>query len=277
MSPRHELVLAAVLRILRPLVGLLLRQGIGHPAFSAALKRVFVEAADAELARRDMKRTDSAITLMSGVHRRDVRALRETSEVSGPQAAPPGPAGEVVARWLGDPRWQSPAGGPRALPHHGPEDSFDALVYSISRDIRPGAMLDELLRLGVVHTSATGITVDVAGFAPRADEAQMCALMRDNLHDHAAAAAANLLGERNLLEQALYVDEITAESAQVIERAARLAWQRTLQELLPPVQARYDQDAKATPPEARRHRARVGFYVYTDLPSPPDGSNPPPP
>ena len=41
----------------------------------------------------------------------------------------------------------------RVLPRSAdePAPSFDALVASVSRDVRPKAVLDELLRLGVVH------------------------------------------------------------------------------------------------------------------------------
>ena len=72
---RAGLVLAALLRLMRPLVRLLLRHGVQHRAFAIALKQVFLEAAQDELRSRGMAVTDSAITLLSGVHRRDVRTL----------------------------------------------------------------------------------------------------------------------------------------------------------------------------------------------------------
>lgn len=275
MSSRHHLVLDAVLGALRPLVGLLVRKGVGYPALAAALKPLFVDAAERELIRQGMKRTDSAVTLMSGVHRRDVRQLRSPpspATVSVP-AAPPGPTGEVVARWLGDARWQDAQGQPRPLARHGADDSFDALVHSVSLDIRPSAMLDELLRQGVVRDTEAGLAIDPAGFAPRQDEAQMCALLHANLHDHAATAAANLSGERNLLEQALYVDEITDTSAHALEAAARQSWQRTLHELLPLAQARHTADAETALASSRTRRARIGFYVYTTE----EPTAPPPP
>ncbi|MBE0547214.1 MAG: hypothetical protein IH627_06020, partial [Rubrivivax sp.] len=75
MSARSNIVLDSVLRVMQPLVRLLLRQGVSYPAFTAALKRVFLAAAQQELAARGMAQTDSALTLLSGVHRRDVRTL----------------------------------------------------------------------------------------------------------------------------------------------------------------------------------------------------------
>ena len=46
-------------------------------AFAAALKPVFLAQAEQELVRLGRKRTDSAISLLSGLHRKDVRALGE--------------------------------------------------------------------------------------------------------------------------------------------------------------------------------------------------------
>lgn len=104
MRSRSALVMNAALRVLHPLVRLLLRHGVTYPVFSAAIKRVFLDAAQAELAARHMPATDSAITLLSGVHRRDVRNLTRSAAETDPDTAsavdePLGLVGQVVARW----------------------------------------------------------------------------------------------------------------------------------------------------------------------------------
>ena len=75
MKDRPQIVLDSVLRLLKPAARLLLACGVTYPAFAAALKRVFLQAAQEELQSRQMPVTDSALTLLSGVHRRDVRTL----------------------------------------------------------------------------------------------------------------------------------------------------------------------------------------------------------
>jgi hypothetical protein len=263
--PTPALLLRQVLRLLRPLVRLLVRQGVHYPAFAAALKPLFLEAALTELARHGKPATDSAVSLMSGVHRRDVRELtraaaQRTSEA--PQSL--SFSSEVVAHWLAD-EGLSPRGKPRALKRHGEIDSFDALVATISRDVRPRAVLDEMLRLGVAVERGDEVLLASAGFAPRQDLADMAAAMADNLHDHAAAAAANLQGDANHLDQAMYVDELTPASITELQAAARQAWQAALKTMMAKAQARYDHDTKAgvnnTEP---KHRARFGVYFYSD-------------
>lgn len=266
VTTKHSIVLDSVLRVMRPLVRLLLRQGITYPAFAAALKRVFLDAAQDELDRQGMARTDSALTLLCGVHRRDLRQLRLTDEQpalaeAGP-AVPPSVAGEVAARWMSHRDWLV-RGRPRALPRSG-DGSFDALVASVSQDVRPRAMLDELLRLGVVREGESGIRLVEDSFIPRQGFAEMSALMADNLRDHAAAAAANLQDERNCLEQSIYVDQITAQSAQALQQVAVKAWAQAFKTVMREAQARFDLDAAQAPIEARIHRARVGVYFYSE-------------
>lgn len=265
MTTRSRLVLGAALKLLRPLVRLLLREGVAYPAFAAALKPVFLQAARAELAARGMSATDSAVTLLSGVHRRDVRRLGR--EAPPDEASPPlSLAAEVAGRWIGESPWLDAQGRPRVLPRSGP-GSFDALVAGISVDVRPRAVLDEMLRLGVVQETDAGIALHAAGFAPREGFEDMTALFAANLHDHLAAAAANLQGGINHLEQALYVDRISAASALQLERAAARAWQQAVRELMPLARERFEADA-VLPPSERSHRARFGVYYFSDREDP---------
>lgn len=261
MKSRPRIVLAAALRLLRPLVRLLLREGVAYPAFAAALKPVFLQAARDELAARGMAATDSAVTLLSGVHRRDVRRLGRLPLPADP-APPLSLAAEVAGRWMGEPPWLDERGQPRLLPRSGPA-SFDELVAGISSDVRPRAVLDEMLRLGVARESDAGIALHQAGFAPREGFEEMATLFAANLHDHVAAATANLRGGVNFLEQALYVDQISAESALQLERAAVQAWQQAVRSLMPLARERFDGDAGLAPAQ-RAHRARFGVYFYSD-------------
>jgi Family of unknown function (DUF6502) len=268
MDTRPQLVLHAALRALRPLVRWLLRHGVTYTTLAAALKRVFLDEAQAELAARGMAATDSAITLLSGVHRRDVRQLlREAPPDEAGVPAAPGLVGEVVGRWMTERPWMDARGRPRALPRAG-EQGFDALVAGISSDVRPRAMLDEMLRLGVVDEGEAGLTLRADGFAPRAGLAEMAALAAANLHDHAAAAVANLEGEADFLEQAVYVDGLSEVSAERVGRRALAAWKQAMKPVLREAQQAWEQDhaagTKAPASTAPRQRARFGVYFYRE-------------
>ena len=263
MKSQPTLVLDRVLRVLQPLVRLLVRNGVTYTVLAAALKRVFLQVAQAELAGRNMPQTDSAVSLLSGVHRRDVRELTRgpVSELGEP--GPLGLAAQVVARWMHDPAFVQSDGSTRVLPKGGEGSSFDNLVAGVSRDVRPRAVLDELLRLGVVQDTEDGLVLEGSGFAPRQGFEEVSWLTAANLHDHAAAAVANLQGEANFLEQAVFVDQISAASALQLQQAAKAAWKQAFHMVMQQAQTRFDGDAPL-PAAERGHRARFGVYFYSE-------------
>ena len=73
-TPASSLV-AALIRLLRPLVKLLLYHGITYPFLADLLKSVYVEVADREFPVEGKKQTDSRVSLLTGVHRKDVKGL----------------------------------------------------------------------------------------------------------------------------------------------------------------------------------------------------------
>jgi hypothetical protein len=55
----------------------LIHSGVGYTDFVAALKPIFYDQALAELERIQQNKTDSAVSLLSGLHRKDVSAFRQ--------------------------------------------------------------------------------------------------------------------------------------------------------------------------------------------------------
>ena len=269
MTPQPTLALDRVLRVLQPLVRLLVRNGVTYTVLVAALKRVFLQAAQQELAARDMLATDSAVSLLSGVHRRDVRnLLRGETAPNGGEPASLGLAAQVVGRWMNDPQFApAPASAPgarRTLPRSGSTGSFEALVAGLSSDVRPRAVLDELLRLGVVTETDDGVVLERSGFAPRQGFEEKSWLFAQNLQDHANAAVANLQDQSNFLDQAVFVHEITAESADRLRQVSLQAWKQAFATVMGEAQARFDADAALARPEQRQHRARFGVYFFSE-------------
>lgn len=261
---RSTLVLAATLHLLKPLVRLLLKHGVAYPAFAAALKQVFVEAARDELQSAGQKQTDSAVSLLSGVHRRDVRTLKSEAEQAAQAVAdePANLSSQVVARWLSDPDCLDEEGLPKPIKRYGPSPSFDALVTAVSGDIRARAILADLERLGIAEKTGSDVRLLAPGFAPRQGFAETIALLRDNVHDHLAAATLNVSGDHNHLEQAVFVDELTAESAYQLHVVAAKVWRQAFRTVMKEAQARFDHDQAHATADQRIYRARFGSYFY---------------
>ena len=273
MASKVELVLKAFVAANRPLVRLLLGRGATFPVVAEQLRQLFVEEAVAEIQRRGGKPTSSAVSLLSGVHRKDLRA-REPGGAKATQAAQSqaaehaapaslGLIGQVVGRWMSDPKFLD-GSTPRALQRGSEPGSFDELVQGVSTDVGPRAVLEEMLRLDVVRVEDEHIVLDTLGMVPRGDFAAMSEALGLNLHDHAAAACANLIEGRNLLEQAMYVDEISPESAHLLHEAASRAWRPVLARVLRLADKRVAHDAAKEVEARRQARVRFGVYFYAE-------------
>lgn len=266
-----ELALRHAAEILAPLARWLLRSGVAYPAFADRLKQVFVDAAAAELVRGGAPVTQSSLSVLSGVHRKDVRTL---TAAEAPAAAPaPGVplASQVYTRWLADPAYRLPDGAPRRLPRNGAAPSFDALSRGLSTDVHPRTVLAELLRLGVVELDGDEVVPRGNLFVPLAGQAELLALFAANTADHLAAAVHNLGGgEPRLLEQSVFADGLSASSAAQLGRLAREAWEKAFVMMVAQATERVDADRG----RGGRHRMRFGAYYYTE-PVPPADAEPP--
>lgn len=99
--------MAALRRVLRPLVRLMMARGITYPHLSDLLKGLFVEVAERDFRLDDKLPTDSRVSLVSGVHRKDVSRLRANPlRRDAAPAATVTLASQVFSRWLGDPAWR---------------------------------------------------------------------------------------------------------------------------------------------------------------------------
>jgi hypothetical protein len=250
--------------ILAPLVQLLLATGTDYTRLAAELKPLFIEQARQELLRTGRKDTDSAISLLSGVHRKDVRQWRESG--LGERVSRKAPLStQLYARWLHDPDYLDRRRRPKALPRLGPAPSFESLAAAITRDVRPYTLLAELLRLGLVHVETRRgqeyVVPSASGFIPPAGSRELTELYGANLSDHAAAAVANLLGEAPRVEQSVFADSISAESAELLGQLARRLWNRARAEMIAEASRLYEQDQDK--PEAT-HRVRFGVYFHDE-------------
>ncbi|MBK6957128.1 MAG: hypothetical protein IPH22_00890 [Nitrosomonas sp.] len=62
--------------VLRPLIKLMLAKGITYPFLSEMLKDLFVDIAENEFKIGKKPLTDSHLSLLTGIHRKDIKRLR---------------------------------------------------------------------------------------------------------------------------------------------------------------------------------------------------------
>lgn len=270
---RAAALLGAVRLVLRPLVKAMVARGVTLPVLVDALKALYVDVAEREFSLGDKRQTDSRISILTGVHRKDVRSLRGSERGARPRPSSPSISATVVGRWLGDPDFLDRGGAPLVLARSGGAPSFEALVGRVSKDVRPRTILDELVRLGLASHDETSDQVALLAdaFVPREGDGDLLHFYKMNLHDHAAAATENLLASPDqppYLERVVYYSHMTPGAIDQLEARARALTTAALIEI--------NQSALAlqSAGDGADQRFRFGSYFYrapmSDAASSPD-------
>lgn len=260
-TPVSSALLSALRRVLAPVVRLMLARGVTLPMAVELLKRVFVEVAERDFRLDEKSSTDSRISLLTGVHRKDVKRLRNLPHVESDLPPKISLGAQVVGAWVTQEPWIDATGRPRPLPRFASsgESSFEALVASISRDIRPRSVLDEWLRLGVVHINELDqVVLNTAAFIPQQDTDDKLAYYGHNLGDHAAAATDNVLGGGDpWFERSVHHDGLTAAQIAALRKQAAELGTVLLQTL------HLAAEKSSSEPASPGQRFTCGIYFYS--------------
>jgi Family of unknown function (DUF6502) len=257
----HALLLEACRQVLLPLASLAVERGVPYAQLDELLRGAFVEAARAAHPNVSTERGASRISAATGLTRREVTRLLQPSPAT--ESSRSSPATQVFSRWLTDPALRAADGTARALQRQGQSVSFESLAQSITKDVHPRTLLEELLRLGLARVDEASDTVQLLRetFVPSDDEARMFGFLGANVGDHLRGAVANVLaqGPRNV-EQALFAHGLSTESIAELRPLVSQQWQTVARSLVPVVQQFIDADVAAG--RQANQRVRVGLYMY---------------
>ena len=262
-------VVGMLRRMLRPLVRLLVSQQIQYPLLSQLLKRLYVDVATEDFALDDKRVTVSRLSLLTGIHRREVKRIQADGQVeegAAPTAITLG--AQIVARWTGEPPWTDAAGRPRALVRQSDEGdtpSFHALVNSVSVDIHPRSVLDEWLRLGVATlTEDDRVELAANAFVPSRGFEEKAHFIGRSVRDHVAAAAENLEAEASpFLERTVYYGDLPEEAVLELRTLAREVGQEALVRVNDRARALKEAAGESSEADAgERKRFTFGVFEY---------------
>ena len=265
--------IAALDRVFAPLAQLCLSKGIRIQAVEERLRVAFVQAARDTQPAATSSRVTSRISAATGLTRREVDRLARAPTVA--LDAPRSPITELFTRWLSDPALRGADNKPTPLPRQGPAPSFEALAQSVTRDVHPRTLLDELCRLQLATLDP--VTDQVAllrdAFVPSGDWSRMLGFLGDNVGDHFRAAVANVLqGGKQQLEQAIFADELSAESLAETATVMTDQWRRLLTEVAPQLEKMIEKDRQLGRPQD--HSIRIGMFTWSAT-MPPVSPSPP--
>ncbi len=150
-------VLDAFLLVMRPIVRILLRYGIGCREFVEVAKLAYVDIASHDFGLRGRPTNISRIAVMTGLTRKEVKRLRDKLESGDSRiSVKTTPLADVLHHWHAQDEFTDSSGRPLALPFNGEGKSFSSLVKKYGGDIPAGAMRTELKRVGAIEEDQQG-------------------------------------------------------------------------------------------------------------------------
>lgn len=253
----------ALRQLMEPLAALAIARGVPYATVEDLLKAAFVESARAAHPNLLAHRLVSRISTATGINRREVTRLTQARDE--PAEVRRSPATRVFTKWMSEPSLKSPQGTVLPIPRQGPGPSFETLAHSVTRDVHPRSLLDELCRLGLAHLDGETDMVHLLQdrVVPRGDTRRMLDFLGHNVGDHLRAAVANVLsGAPPHLEQAIFADGLSEQSVHAFNQLMRTQWKTLLDGSVPALQKLIDGDRAAGRPQDQR--VRVGLYTYKD-------------
>jgi hypothetical protein len=253
--------------ILRPLVRVLLRNGIPYGAFADMARRVYVETAEQEFALPGKKQTVSRISTITGLTRKEVTRIQaaETAKDVADMERYNRPA-RVIGGWVRAKAYHDGRGRPAALPMEGETRSFSALVREFSGDIPPRAMADELSRVGAIEILPNGnVRLLTRAYIPRGDQAEKVGILGTDVADLIRTIDHNLTsspGEAYFQRRVSY-DNIPQEMLPALTKKIARKAQACLESLDRELAAA-DRDLAPGVKGTGRVRIGVGIYYFEE-------------
>lgn len=252
--------------ILRPLVRVLLRNGVPYGAFAEMARRAYVEVAQSDFALPGKKQTVSRISTLTGLTRKEVTRLQAEEAAESADHDRYNRPARVIGGWVREKRFRDKAGRPAELPMEGESRSFAALVREFSGDIPPRAMADELARVGAIEILPDGsVRLLTRAYIPRGDQAEKIGILGTDVADLIRTIDHNLTsapGEAWFQRKVVY-DNIPRELLPELTKKLSGKAQSCL-ESLDRVLAAADRDRNPAVKGSGRVRTGIGIYYFEE-------------
>ncbi len=261
----NKALTAALLRLLRPLVRLLLRNGISYGVFSDWAKWVYVDVAEREFTIPGRKQSISRVSVLTGLNRKEVaRVQKLEAPDNADEQRKFNRATRVISGWVRDPQFHD-GDGPGLLPLDG-EKSFSALVKRYSGDVPVRAVLDELLRVEAVEcpTAASVRLKSRSYVAKGSDESKLnilgtdVAFLLDTLEHNLRDSGTNLRFQRKVAYDNLPADVLPQLRSLGGDKA------QALLEELDRWLSQHDRDSNPEVVGSGRKHAGFGIYYFEE-------------
>jgi hypothetical protein len=267
--PAKKRLRTAILKLLRPIVNLLIKNEVSHSEFSEIAKESYVLVAYDDFVIPNRKKTFSRAAVLTGLSRKEVvRLLKGTQSKHSSPKVHINRAARVVTGWLNDPDFTDSAGQPRTLPlrpEHAPQGSltFADLVDRYSGDITARAILDELTRLNIVTIKdKQAVCLEKEGYIPDLSDTESIDILFNCAGNLLKTGVFNITEASHQDKRQLMHFDVPQSTAEEFKAYSQKRSQELLLELDKWLAAKDSSTAPKT--DNRISRIGVGIYYFED-------------
>lgn len=277
MSPRipHDALVVTLRRLLRPVVRQLLAWGVSYPLFDQVVRGLFVAVAEEDFSLSHKRQTDSRVSLVTGIHRKEIARLRRQPRAER-NAAPleDTVVTRVLGRWMAGPPFADRQGRAKAIPYEARrqrDPSFARLVREAGFDGPVRSVLDEMVRRGTVLWRPDGDVVLAREVnLPAEDLASKLDLLGGDPGELFRTIVHNIeQPDATWLQRKVVYDNIGEASLPALRAAARSEGEGLIRRTNTLLAAR-DRDRNPDAPGGARSRVVVATYYFEESVAAPD-------
>lgn len=265
MDATKQALSTSLLKLLRPLVRVLLRHGIAFGSFMELAKRVYVDVAIEDFTLPGRKQTDSRISVLTGLTRKEVKQIRSQTLITLEDSSTRyNRAARVISGWVQDRTFLDGWGEPAILPVEGEGATFTKLVYQYSGDVPVRATLDELLRVNAVKRLPDGrIRLLQRAYVPATGETDKLGILGTDVALLIETIEHNLCSspESAYFQRKVAYDNLPQEAIPVLRAKAAKRGQALLEDLNTWLMTQ-DRDNNPNSQGTGRKYAGVGVYFF---------------
>jgi hypothetical protein len=253
----------AVLKLLKPLVRILLRNGIAYGSFAELAKKTYVDVAFDEFAPETKKQTISRVSALTGLTRKEAKRLHElqhTDQHGSEQRY--NRAVRVISGWVNDAEFHDAEGQPKDLPVEGTSGSFASLVKKYSGDVPTQSMLAVLLAASTVEKVEGKVRLVKHAYVPGNDPADKLSILGTDTAELISTIDHNLVSQEQDLrfQRKVSNHNVRADALTEFQTLSAEKAQAFLEELDAWL-AKHESDSEA-PDSDRARYVSLGIYYY---------------
>lgn len=260
----QRVLFGAIRTLLRPLVRILIRNGVAFGSLAEVAREVYVDVAFEDFKPEGKKPTVSRVSALTGLSRKEVKRLHEL-EVPDAESRQErySRAVRVVSGWMNDRRFHDGEGNPSVLSLEGTRKSFGLLVKEYSGDIPTMAMLSILQDAGSVILKDNKVSLVRRAFIPGDDDADKIRILGSDVFELISTIDHNLVSASDKLrfQRKVSYDNIDPAALDKLRKLSASKSQ-TLLEQLDKQFADHELDTETGAGES----ISLGIYFYEQAP-----------